>query len=122
MTSSGRLPIRCRSIRAAAEMRRSELPVWSGAGRALRPQRRGSRDGRRGTRRPGSAAMPAEDGRTVPSEQTTAKDQRSTSAGWPSWPPSDQPKLLDVDMQGWSLYAVSSDDEEQEDEPADGRG
>ena len=63
----------------------------------------------------GSAAMPADDGRTVPSEQTN-KDRRSTSTGWPSWPPSDQPKLLDVDMQGWSLYAVSDDEEDLEHE------
>jgi len=60
--------------------------------------------------------MPADDGRTTPSEQTKAEDPRSTPSGWPSWPPSDQPKLLDVDMQGWSLYAGSSDDQEPEDE------
>jgi hypothetical protein len=60
--------------------------------------------------------MPADDGRTVPSEQTEAKDQRSTSVGWPTWPPSDQPKLLDVDMQRWSIYAVSDDEAELEDE------
>ena len=61
--------------------------------------------------------MPADDGRTTPSEHTNAKDRRFSTTGWPSWPPSDQPKLLDVDMPGWSLYAGSSDDEEQEDEP-----
>jgi hypothetical protein len=60
--------------------------------------------------------MPADDGRRVPSEQIKATDRRSTSAGWPSWPPSDQPKLLDVDMRGWSIYAVSDDEAELQDE------